>query len=217
MARHKKISQSHLEENLKAKNRAKRPDSAAAGPVHQIVQRLSDNDLDAADPESIKELQQTLGNRVVSQLVSPGSGVAAVQREPVTSAVDDEPIVGSSSHIKSPGPMPGTPSAGAPPAPSPYPNPSPLPGATGATGKTSGAIAPITPGSSKIPGTTGDEPGMAGGLKSMGTSSMMPSHSPIVFDPSSSGATIQPPGSAEQEGTQPAQTPPPQQEEQEGA
>lgn len=206
MTRRKKVSQRPLEENRKARNRARKPAVVRRAPVHQLARRPHDNGPGAANPEHIKGLQQTVGNRVVTRLLSTAGqgGMPAVQRQPVTPASEEKELVaGSSTKMASTVPSPG-PSG----VPTPYPNASP---ATQAPSGASKVLVPskgamVGPGS-QMGSSMGDEAGTMKGIPSASVSSNMPG--PItVATPSQAAVTV------EGEGAQPTQTPAPQPEEQ---
>ncbi|MGD8806662.1 MAG: hypothetical protein PVH65_12465 [Chloroflexota bacterium] len=198
MTRRKRVSHRPTEEKLRAKNRAKKSDSDRGAPVHQIARQLNDNRPGSANPGSIKALQQSVGNRVVSRLVSSGAGAGpAVQREATIPASEEKELAGAGTTKNT---TPGV----AGPAPSPLPNMAQPPGATSTPKVASG---------SKMGSSMGDEPGTMKGLTSATTVSNDPGQSNAAVKPSAGIVSIQAPGS--EEGTQAPPTAPPQQEEQE--
>lgn len=201
MTRRKRVSHRPLEEKPRAKNRAKKSDSDRGAPVHQIARQLNDNRLGSANPGNVKALQQSVGNQVVSRLISQGAGAgaAAVQRDAIIPASEEKDLAGAATSKNA---MPGV----ASPAPLPFPNVSQPPGATSTPKVASG---------SKLGSSMGDEPGTMKGLTSATTVSNDPSQSNTAIKSSATIVPIQAPGL--EEGTQAPPTAPPQPEEQEAS
>jgi len=191
MARKKQQSQGHLEEQRQATKRARKPEATEGTPVHQLVQRLTGHAPGAVNPQTIKALQRTLGNRVVGRLISPAASTTppAVQREPFKSASEEQELVGSSPATAKTPAAPG-------PVPIPYPtNTSPMSQAPAGASKVAIKNKAAVTSKSKLGSSMGDEAGTMKGLPSATNMSIKPGQSKVV---------LQAPGSPEQESPQPA-------------
>jgi hypothetical protein len=210
MTRRKKKPQNLADEKLKARKRARKAETVGRKPVQRKPAGLSRT----TDADSIKDLQQTVGNRVVARLVAQGAGTPAVQRDVFPASEETELAGGATTKGTMPGagaPIPGA----APPAPMPYPGTSPATQPPGGSSKVEIGSKTAAVKSSKMGSSKGDEPGTMAGMTNMNTVSNNPGASNVVFKPSPGIVPIQSPGT--EEGTQQPPAPTPQPEEQEAS